>query len=107
MNIKLIILIFVTLLLSSSQLMASPEKGKKFYIKKCKKCHGTGGKGASMQTMDEWEELFNEDAEELIEKHESTGAKKFFNSKKFKKFAPSLRDFLHYYGSDSGNVPSC
>ena len=107
MRTQNIIAALTAALLITSPLLASPEKGKKFYIKTCKKCHGTGGKGASMQTMDEWEELFSEGAEELIEKHENTGAKNFFNSKKFKKFAPSLKDFLHYYGSDSGNVPSC
>ena len=107
MNTKPIMLALIAIFLSSSTLMASPEKGKKFYIKVCKKCHGTGGKGASMQTMDEWEELFSEGGEEIIEKHEKSGAKKFFNSKKFQKFAPSLKDFLYYYGSDSGNVPSC
>ena len=100
-------LTFMAVFLTYTPLIASPEKGNKLYIKECKKCHGTGGKGASMQTMDEWEDLFAEDAEEIIEKHDKTGAKKFFNSNKFKKFAPSLKDFLYFYGSDSGNVPSC
>lgn len=86
---------------------ADVKKGQKGYLKTCKKCHGNGTKGASMQTQDEWAELFAEGAELIKEKHEGTKAEKFFGGKKFKKLAPHLKDFLHHYGSDSGNVPSC
>jgi cytochrome c553 len=86
---------------------ASIKKGQKTYLKKCKKCHGNGTKGAAMKTQDEWSELFEEEAILLIEKHEGTKAEKFFGGKRFKKYAPHLKDFLHEYGSDSGNVPSC
>lgn len=88
-------------------LHASEAKGKKAYIQKCKKCHGTGGKGASMQTMDGWKDMFASDGEEIIERHENTGAKGYFTSPKFQRNAPHLKEFLHMYGSDSGNVPSC
>ncbi len=86
---------------------ADIKKGQKGYLKTCKKCHGNGTKGASMQTQDEWTELFEEGGELIKEKHEGTKAEKFFGGKKFKKLAPHLKDFLHQYGSDSGNVPSC
>lgn len=86
---------------------ADIKKGQKGYLKKCKKCHGNGTKGAAMQTQDEWEELFEDEASLIIEKHEDTKAAKYFEGKKFKKLAPHLKDFLHHYGSDSGNVPSC
>ena len=87
---------------------ADIKKGQKGYLKKCKKCHGNGTKGASMKTQDEWEELFADDAEMIIETHEGNKkAAKFFGGKKFKKLAPHLKDFLYQYGSDSGNVPSC
>jgi len=103
---KLITALMATFIITSP-LLASEKKGKKYYIQTCKKCHGTGGKGASMQTMDEWADMFAENGEEIIEKHENTGAKGYFNSKKFQKSAPHLKDFLYMYGSDSGNVPSC
>ena len=105
-NQKIIISLLTACLMVTS-LYASEAKGKKLYIQKCKKCHGTGGKGASMQTMDEWEDMFANDGEEIIEKHEKPGAKGYFNSPKFQRNAPHLKDFLHTYGSDSGNVPSC
>jgi hypothetical protein len=74
----------------------------------CKRCHGNGTKGAAMKTQSEWEEAFENDAKLFTEWHKDTPkAMKLIESKKFKKLAPHLKDFLHYYGSDSGNVPSC
>ena len=86
---------------------ANIKKGQKAYLKKCKKCHGNGTKGAAMKTQDEWEEAFEDDAAIFKEWHKGTKAEKFVNGKKFKKIAPNLKDFLYEYGSDSGNVPSC
>ena len=86
---------------------ATIKKGQKGYLKKCKKCHGNGTKGASMKTQDEWTELFEDDAAMIKELHQGTKAKKYFNGKSFKKLAPHFKDFLFQYGSDSGNVPSC
>ena len=93
---------------------ADIKKGQKAYLKNCKKCHGNGTKGASMKSQEEWTELFEDDAALFIEKHEeitdpkqAKKAKKYVNSKKFKKAAPHLKDFLFEYGNDSGNVPSC
>jgi len=86
---------------------ADIKKGQKAYLKTCKKCHGNGTKGASMQTQEEWEELFADDNELITEKHAGTKGEKFFGGKKFKKKASHLKDFLFHYGSDSGNVPSC
>ncbi len=93
--------------LLATNAQADVKKGQKGYLKKCKKCHGNGTKGASMQTQDEWTELFEEDGAMIIEKHEGTKAEKWFGGDGFKKLAPHLKDFLHHYGSDSGNVPSC
>lgn len=94
-------------LLSASSLSAKVSKGKKLYLLKCKSCHGNGTRGAALQTMDEWKELFANDAEELKDRHEETKAVKYFNSPVFKSNAPHLQDFLREYGSDSGNVPAC
>lgn len=99
--------VIVALGLMSTSASADIKKGQKGYLKKCKKCHGNGTKGAAMQTQAGWEELFANDAALIIEKHKGTKAEKFFNGKKFKKLAPHFKDFLFQYGSDSGNVPSC
>jgi cytochrome c2 len=86
---------------------ASIKKGQKGYLKKCKKCHGNGTKGAAMKTQAEWKELFANGGAGMISVHKGTKGEKFFNGKKFKKLAPHLEKFLHEYGSDSGNTPSC
>jgi len=99
--------IIVALGLMSTAATADIKKGQKGYLKTCKKCHGNGTKGASMQTQDGWTALFENDNALIVEKHKGTKGEKFFGSKKFKKLAPHLKDFLFHYGSDSGNVPSC
>lgn len=86
---------------------ATVKKGQKGYLKKCKRCHGNGTKGAALETQDGWAKLFADGGALIIKKHEGTKAKKFFHGKKFKKLAPHFKDFLYMYGSDSGNVPSC
>lgn len=97
----------VALGMMSTAAQAEIKKGQKAYLKKCKKCHGNGTKGAAMKTQDEWAELFANDGANFIAAHKGTKAEKFVNGKKFKKLAPHLKDFLWEYGSDSGNVPSC
>ncbi len=91
----------------STSAMADVKKGQKAYLKSCKKCHGNGTKGAAMKAQDEWEELFEDNAALIKEKHKGDKSEKFFNGKKFEKLAPHLKDFLYEYGNDSGNVPSC
>jgi cytochrome c2 len=89
---------------------ADIKKGQKYYLKDCKKCHGNGTKGAAMMDQDEWADMFANDNEEIKAVHEdSEDAKaiKYFESKKFEKHAPHLKDFLYEYGADSGNVPAC
>ena len=102
--------ILVALLFSSaftSTLSADIKKGQKAYLKQCKKCHGNGTKGAAMKTQDEWEAAFTDENAGFKVWHKGTKGEKYANSKKFKKYAPHLKDFLYEYASDSGNVPSC
>jgi len=105
---SLLLAAFLGLAVFANTASADIKKGQKLYLKKCKKCHGNGTKGAAMKTQDEWEEAFDEDAAVFIEWHKGSKAEKFVSGAKFKeKMAPHLKDFLHQYGSDSGNVPSC
>lgn len=104
---SLLLSAIVALGMLSTTASAEIKKGQKGYLKTCKKCHGNGTKGAAMQTQDEWAGLFADGGAGIKAKHKGTKAEKFFNSKKFKKYAPHLKDFLYQYGSDSGNVPSC
>ncbi|BAF69770.1 hypothetical protein [Nitratiruptor sp. SB155-2] len=103
---RMSLLIAVSLCLSFSQ--ASVYKGQKEYMKKCKKCHGNGGKLAETHTTDEWEKLFENKGALLILKHDNNAtASKYFHSKRFKKKAKHLLHFFKKYASDSGNVPAC
>jgi hypothetical protein len=103
-------LLFSTLValgMLSTAANADIKKGQKAYLKQCKKCHGNGTKGAAMKTQDEWEEAFEDNGELIKEWHKGDKSEKYFQGKKFEKYAPHLKDFLYEYGSDSGNVPSC
>jgi len=94
--------------LFSTAAHADIKKGQKEYLKKCKRCHGNGTKGAAMKTQKEWAEAFENDAKLFREWHkDDKKAMKYIDSRRFKKAAPHLKDFLYEYGSDSGNVPSC
>lgn len=102
--------VLVGLLLSSAfapTLSADIKKWQKAYLKQCKKCHGNGTKGAAMKTQAEWDAAFADDNAGFKAWHKGTKGEKYANGKKFKKSSPHLRDFLHEYASDSGNVPSC
>lgn len=103
-----VITAMMALSLFSTAANADIKKGQKAYLKKCKRCHGNGTKGAAMKTQKEWEHAFENDARIFRAWHkDDKKAMKFIDSKKFKKLAPHLKDFLYEYGSDSGNIPSC
>lgn len=97
----------LAILVCVSSAQADIKKGQKAYLKQCKKCHGNGTKGSAMQTQDGWTAAFENDAEVFKKWHAGTKGEKYTNSKKFKRSAPHLKDFLFQYASDSGNVPSC
>ena len=97
----------VALGMFASSANADIKKGQKAYLKQCKKCHGTGTKGAAMKTQDEWAKSFANDNAGFIAWHKDTKGEKYANGKKFKKYSSHLKDFLFEYASDSGNIPSC
>jgi hypothetical protein len=82
-------------------------EGVKIYFKECKKCHGSGVKGAAMQSQLHWDILFDNGGAELVRLHRDTNASKYFNSSRFRVNGHHLHRFLRHYASDSGNVPVC
>ena len=106
-----LLMVIVGLGLMSTTASAEIKKGKNTYLKKCKKCHGNGTKGAALKTQSGWQEFFDNDAKLIIKAHMikdvDKKTKSYFNGKRFQKKAPHLKDFLYKYGSDSGNIPSC
>ncbi len=90
---------------------AAVYKGQKVYIKKCRKCHGGGLEVAASKKKRTWKKLLKNKGEGMAKLHlENKKAKKshkYFKSKKFKKRARHLNDFMVEYAKDSGNVPAC
>jgi len=104
---KKITIAVVLALVCASTVSADIKKGQKAYLKQCKKCHGNGTKGSSMKSQEEWTAAFENEAALFKEWHAGTKGEKYTKSKKFKRSAEHLKDFLHQYANDSGNVPSC
>lgn len=90
---------------------AAVYKGQKVYVKKCRKCHGGGQEVAASKKKKAWKKLMKNKGQGLADIHmESKKAKKswkYFESKKYRKRARHLKDFLLEYAKDSGNVPAC
>ena len=106
-------LIFTFSLLFIPVLEAAVYKGQKAYVKKCRKCHGGGQKVAASKRMKEWKKLLNRKNKGIklaklhLENKKAKKSWKYFNSKKYRKHARHLKDFMVEYAKDSGNVPAC
>ena len=106
-------LMIVLSLLFMPALEAAVYKGQKVYVKKCRKCHGGGQKIAADKRMKEWKELLNKKnkgaglAKIHLDSKKAKKSWKYFDSKKYRKRARHLRDFMVEYARDSGNVPAC
>ena len=106
-------LVFTFFLLMVPALVAAVYKGQKVYVKKCRKCHGGGMQVAASERMKTWKKLLNRKNKgiKLAQIHlDNKKAKKswrYFDSKKYRKRARHLKDFMVEYAKDSGNVPAC
>ncbi len=101
--LSVVFAILFSLVLGSTSLFASPEKGHKVYLKTLKKsCGMNGAKIANKHTQSEWEELNDSGKIEDEIKKICPKVKDIDD-----KLLPNLFDFLYEYGSDSGNIPSC
>lgn len=108
---KIITIFSLLALFSSLSLHAAVYKGQKVYVKKCRKCHGGGQSVAASKTMRSWKKLMKKKGAGLANLHlnneKAKGSWKYFKSKKYKKRAKHLKDFMTEYAKDSGNVPAC
>jgi len=108
-----LVLIFVFSILCIPALEAAVYKGQKTYVKKCRKCHGGGQKIAGSKRMKEWKKLLNKKNKGVklanihLNNEKAKKSHKYFESKKYRKRARHLRDFMVEYAKDSGNVPAC
>jgi len=108
---KMIMFILALTVLGLGSANAAVYKGQKVYIKKCRKCHGGGLEVAASKKKKSWKKLMKKKGEGLAEIHlqnkKAKGSWKYFKSKKYRKRAKHLKDFLVEYAKDSGNVPAC
>ncbi|MGB5965579.1 MAG: cytochrome C [Sulfurimonadaceae bacterium] len=108
---KIVISLLALTVLGLGSAEAAVYKGQKVYIKKCRKCHGGGLEVAASKKKRTWKKLLEKKGEGLAQVHlDNEKAKKswkYFESKKFKKRAKHLKDFMVEYAKDSGNVPAC
>lgn len=108
---KMFIVLLGLFVLGLGSSEAAVYKGQKVYVKKCRKCHGSGQELAVSKKKKEWDKLLKSKGKGLAELHlGNKNAKKswkYFKSKKFTKRTRHLKDFLNEYAKDSGNVPAC
>lgn len=104
--------ILITLLLAGLLINASADSksGQKYYLKILKsKFNMNGTKFAVEHTVEEWNELFSNNAEGFIKEYSErfptaeTVLKNLENKDKLQE----VGEFAKEYGSDSGNIPSC
>ncbi len=108
--IKTLLITVILGSLGSTALLADAKKGQKIYLKTLKAKFGMNGtKFASLHTVEEWEELFEDEGEAFIEEFSQRfpKAKKVLTRKNSWKKLQHVKDFAIKYASDSGNVPSC
>lgn len=107
---KIYILLTMFALFFSLNLNAASYKGQRVFSKRCVKCHGRQDFIES-KTRRQWKKLMKHKGQKLAEIHlESPKAKRswrFFKSKRYKRKAKHLKDFLIEYAKDSGRVPAC
>jgi hypothetical protein len=106
---KILSIIAIAALLSSS-VYADVKTGQKTYLKLLKnKFNMNGTKFAAEHTVEEWTELFNNNAEGFIKEYSTKfpNAEATLTNIENKDKLQDIGDFAKEYGSDSGNVPSC
>ncbi len=107
---KQFILVVALIFLGANTLYADAAKGQKVYLKKFKSHFDmNGAKFAALHSQDEWEELFEDNAEGFIKEFSERfpkAAPYLSNPKTLKKIM-LIQDFVIEYANDSGNVPSC
>jgi NAD+--asparagine ADP-ribosyltransferase len=117
MNKFIKFLLFVSLFISTISYakykthITKEKKGQRYYLNRCSSCHGNGNRGGNMYSMNEWEELFKNDAKELILLHEdeenTTNIIKYIKSNNFQKEKKRMLKFIKEFAYDSETVPTC
>ncbi len=117
--IKKIILLGIFILLSldlnaareRSPYATNNFKGQKYYLDACSECHGAGSRGGNMESINEWKELFSNNASELLKLHldedKTQKVISYLRSEKFRVQKVRILPFLQEFAYDSENIPTC
>ena len=102
-------LLIIALLAVSQNIHAYDSKGMKVYKKMCVNCHGSPFRGAKMNTIFEWEGIFDTSNTPLqdLHKDEPQAYKELSDDYLTKKRTKYLREFLVGNAKDAGGVPGC
>lgn len=111
---NLIILFLVNFSISFAKPLSHVTKekiGQVYYLKRCSACHGEGNRGGNVNSINEWKEIFANNAKELIELHEGEDnvekVIKYLKSDDFKKESPRILKLLQEFAYDSELIPTC
>lgn len=107
---KTLLKVVLALALMQASVWADVQKGQKIYLKTYKGKFGLNGvQFASLHTVQEWKELFENQGEGFIEAFSQTYPKaaKMLQAPNAWKKLQHIKDFAMEYANDSGNVPSC
>jgi hypothetical protein len=98
LNIEYVLLV-ISVVVSTT--FADVTVGENRYFVTCKYCHGPIG--ANMHTQKDWDNLFADNAANIIQAHNRTKAELYFNNG-LKGHAKDLHDYLNEYASDSAKT---
>lgn len=117
MNKVILVLITITLMFSTldakmKKAYVTKEKiGQKYYLNRCQSCHGEGNRGGNINSIQEWENSFKNDAKDMIEWHEGEDGTKnilvYLKSEDMKKEKKRMIRFLQEFAYDSEVIPTC
>ncbi len=117
MQNKIKFLLILCLLISTNSYakykthITKEKKGQKYYLNRCSSCHGDGNRGGNMNSMGEWEDLFKNNAKELIQLHEDEENTDkiiiYLKSKDFQKEKKRMLKFIKEFAYDSETIPTC
>jgi hypothetical protein len=110
---KFFIFLFSVFILTSLNSSAAVYKGQMIFAKKCGECHKDCQQFVASKNKISWKKLMQKNGEKLANLHikskdqKAKKSVKYFKSKRYKKKAKHLKQFLLEYAKDSGKVPAC
>jgi len=117
MNKFLLVLIAIIIMFSNidarikKDYVTKEKIGQKYYLNRCHSCHGEGNRGGNLNSIQEWENAFKNNAKEMIQWHEGEDNTQniliYLKSENMKKEQSRMIRFLQEFAYDSEVIPTC